>query len=68
MTKRLIDIDDDVLAKATAALGTKTMKQTLAEALELAVRVKASRDHLDTLRDGATSDLSDADVMVRAWR
>jgi Arc/MetJ family transcription regulator len=68
MTKKLIDIDDDLLSKATSALGSTTMKQTVADALELAVRIKAGRDHLDTLRDGTISDLSDEQVMVGAWR
>jgi Arc/MetJ family transcription regulator len=35
-----IDIDDDLLAKAMAASGKKTKKDTVNEALELLVRVK----------------------------
>jgi len=33
MTKRLIDIDDGLLAEASAILGTTTMKETVNEAL-----------------------------------
>lgn len=68
MTKKLIDIDDELLSMATLALGSTTMKQTVTDALKLAVRIKAGRDHLETLRDGTTSDLSDEQVMVGAWR
>ena len=68
MTKKLIDIDDDLLSKATSALGSATTKQTVADALELAVRIQAGRDHLGTLRDGTSSYLTDDQIMVGAWR
>ena len=37
MTKTLLDVDDDLLDEATAALGTSTKKDTVNEALRLAV-------------------------------
>ena len=36
MTRRLVGIDDDLLAIAQGALGTKTIKATVNEALRLA--------------------------------
>ena len=68
MTKRLIDIDDDLLARATETLSAQTMRQTITEALELVLRVQAGRDHLATLAEGRASELSDPTVMATAWR
>lgn len=70
MTKRLIDIDDDILAEARQALGTATIKDTVGAALRNAVRA-ASRHSLDgaALRRfaAASRDLRDPEVMARAW-
>ncbi len=68
MTKRLVDIDDALLATATDILDTATMKETVNQALELVARVRASRDHLETLSSPAGSDLRQPDVMSGAWR
>lgn len=72
VTKRLIDIDDELLLAAQAALGVRTFKETVRAALEQAV---SSRRHSGTptsvlLADfaAATRDLSDPDVMGAAWR
>lgn len=51
MTKRLIEIDDEVLASAQAELATSTMKETVNEALRRAGRGRSDRvaealDHL----------------------
>jgi Arc/MetJ family transcription regulator len=43
MTKTLLDVDDDLLAEATAALGTSTKKDTVNEALRLAVETTRER-------------------------
>lgn len=43
MAKRLIDIDDDALEAAQAALGTRTMRDTVNEALRLAGRHELAR-------------------------
>ena len=64
MTKHLVDIDDDTLGAARAELGTKTLKDTVNEALRL---VASSRDErvarsLDAL---ASADLGDRED---AWR
>lgn len=62
-----IDIDDDVLAKAAAELGTTTPAETVKGALaEIAARPRrlAALERLRTTED----DLGDADVMRDAWR
>ena len=64
MTKRLIDVDDDALDAARAALGTRTIKDTANESLR-----RAARQRRSTLTD-AISTLADADLDDRsaAWR
>lgn len=62
MTKRLIDVDDELLKKARVALGTKTMKDTVNGALAAAVearrqRIKESLDYFAKLgREGVLID------------
>ena len=38
MTKILVDVDDDALARAAARLGTATKKETIGRALQLAAQ------------------------------
>lgn len=70
MTKRLVDIDDEVLAEARAVLGTVTLKDTVNAALETATRV--ARQRAITREDiaefvKATEDLRDPEIMAKAW-
>ena len=64
MTKRLIDVDDDALNAARAQLGTRTIKDTVNEALRSAARQRS------TQLARALSVLADADLDDRsaAWR
>lgn len=71
MTKRLVDIDEEILTQAREALGTKTLKDTvnlaLAEtAARGAVRRALARDELRRFAEAA-KDLGDPEVMARAW-
>jgi Arc/MetJ family transcription regulator len=43
MTKMLIDVDEDLLAEATTALGTATKKDTINEALRKVVGESRAR-------------------------
>jgi Arc/MetJ family transcription regulator len=43
MAKTLIDVDDDLLAEASTALGTSTKKDTVNEALRLVVQTTRER-------------------------
>ncbi len=70
MTKRLVEIDDEVLDEARRLLGTLTIKDTVNTAL--AESVKASRRQAITKEDlqrvgELLQDLGDPEVMARAW-
>ena len=43
MTKRLIDVDDELLATARQVLGTKTLKDTVNAAMAESVRARRER-------------------------
>lgn len=68
MTKRLIDIDDSLLAEAKDILGTATMKDAIAHALTTVVEIHHSREQLKALASEAGSELRDDEVMSQAWR
>jgi len=68
MTKRLIDIDDDLLTQARPNLHTGTMKDTVNRALEEVHRTEMLRRHAIRLSTMADLDLDDPDVMAGAWR
>ena len=68
MTKRLVDMDDELLAQATEVLGTTTMKATVNTALAEVVRAERRRQHADRLARMEGLDLKKRDVMARAWR
>jgi Arc/MetJ family transcription regulator len=70
MTKRLVDIDDEILEEARRALGTTTLKDTVNESLRVTVRASMRRDL--TQQDierfvKATADLRDPEIMTGAW-
>ena len=64
MAKHLVDVDEEQLGAARAALGTRTIKETVNEALRLAAAERAGRlaSALDVL---AAAPLADRDEM---WR
>lgn len=68
MTKKLIDIDEDTLARAREILGADTMKATVNEALAEVVRLAERRSHIARLAEMDGLDLDDEDVMADAWR
>jgi len=70
MTKRLVDIDDEVLDQARRALGTSTLKDTVNESLRSTVQ--AYRRRSLTAEDvaafvEATEDLRNPEIMAKAW-
>lgn len=70
MTKRLVDIDDEVLDEARRILGTTTLKETVNTALAESVRSGRRRSVTasDLARVGEMlADLGDPEVMARAW-
>ena len=62
MTKRLIDVNDDALAAARAGLGTKTIKDTVNEALRRAAEARRSGigQALEVLANAELADRADA--------
>lgn len=68
MTKRLVDIDDDLLARATEILGESTMKATVNRALQTCVDLEVRRRHAERLLTMDGLDLDDPEVMAGAWR
>ena len=68
MTKRLVDIDDDLLAEARVLTGAATMKEAVNAALQQVIDTELRRRHLQRLETGAGTDLADDDVMRTAWR
>ena len=68
MAKTLIDLDEEALALAAEALGTKTKKDTVNAALREVAALAARRRDLKRLTDGGLPDLEDAEIMRGAWR
>ena len=68
VTKRLVDIDDDLLARAKEYLDARTIKETVNRALDECVRLELRKRLLDRFatRDGL--DLDKPAVMRKAWR
>lgn len=71
MTKRLIDIDDGLLAAAQDAAGQDSIKGTVTEALDRLVAQQRRREERlraswADLGDGL-ADLQDEEVMGEAW-
>lgn len=71
MTKRLVDVDDDLLEQARQVLGTTTLKDTVNGSLLGTVR--AARRRTITKEDlaafaEAARDLGDPEVMAQAWK
>ncbi|MFI0461800.1 MAG: hypothetical protein ACH36C_07100 [Ilumatobacteraceae bacterium] len=64
MTKRLVEIPDELLVAAQAALGTATMKDTINQALINSVS-EAEHELDKALRFASTFDTSSRD---NAWR
>lgn len=68
MTKRLVDIDDDLLAEARVLTGAATMKEAVNAALQQVIDGELRRRHLRRLEAGEGTDLADEQVMRSAWR
>lgn len=68
MTKRLVDIDDELLTAARGALETSTIKETVNRALLDVTAATRRREFLIRLAAGGLPDLADSSVMGEAWR
>lgn len=68
MTKRLVDIDDELLARAREFLGSRTIKETVNGALDEYCRWQLRLRHFERLQTMEGLDLDKPEVMKGAWR
>lgn len=68
MTKRLIDLDDELLAKARQELHTTGVSDTVRAALHHAAAAAARARQIEWLSEGGLSELSDANARAAVWR
>jgi Arc/MetJ family transcription regulator len=68
MTKRLIDLDDELLARAQAELNTSGVSDTVRAALRQAASATARARQVAWLREGALETLADPDQRADVWR
>jgi Arc/MetJ family transcription regulator len=68
MTKKLIEIDDALLAEAREILGASSQRETIALALDEIVRRQRGQDFVALLKSGAFDDLANPEIMAGAWR
>ena len=68
MTKRLIDIDDDLLEEVRSLTGASTMKEAVNGALQHVVDFDLRLKHVRRLLTLEGTDLADEQLMRDAWR
>lgn len=68
MTKRLIDIDDELLHAARESLGTSGISETVRAALEHANRARVRAEEIAWLVEGGASGLVDKQARDAVWR
>lgn len=68
MTKRLIELDDELLAEAQRQLQTKGVSDTVREALRQTAAAAARARQVAWLTEGGLSDLVDPDERAQVWR
>ena len=68
VTKRLIDIDDDLLEEVRSLTGASTMKEAVNGALQHVVDFDLRLKHVRRLLTLEGTDLADGQLMRDAWR
>jgi len=68
VAKTLVDLDEDLLARAAQILDTCTKKATVNTALREVVRRAAAEEFLRMGSAGAFSDLANPELRAAAWR
>jgi Arc/MetJ family transcription regulator len=63
----MIDLDDDLLARAAKELGTDTKKDTVHAALRAAVRASAARSLIEWMATN-TAGVEDETLVNAMWR
>jgi Arc/MetJ family transcription regulator len=68
VTKRLIEIDDDLLARAQDELGTEGVSDTVRTALRHAASSAARARQVTWLTEGGLADLGEPEQRAAVWR
>ena len=68
MTKRLIDLDDELLASAQRELNTTGVSDTVRAALQQAASAAARARQLTWLREGGLEPMADPARRADVWR
>ncbi|PYE19481.1 hypothetical protein DFR67_103394 [Williamsia limnetica] len=68
MTKRLIDLDDDLLASAQLELGTSGVSDTVRAALRHAAAMSARAREIEWLSQGGLESMADRNLRDQVWR
>jgi Arc/MetJ family transcription regulator len=68
MTKRLIELDDELLAQARRELGTEGVTDTVRAALRNAAAAGARARQVRWLTEGGLESLADPDERATIWR
>ena len=68
MPKRLIDLDDDLLAAAQRELRTKGVSDTVRIALQQAAAKSARARQVEWLEQGGLESMADSDERGEVWR
>jgi Arc/MetJ family transcription regulator len=63
----MLDLDDDLLARAAKELGTTTKKDTVHAALRAALRASAARSLIERMAEN-TAGVDDAALINEMWR
>lgn len=68
VTKRLIEIDDELLETARQELGTSGIADTVRTALQLAAARSARAREIEWLTSGGMADLAAREARADVWR
>jgi Arc/MetJ family transcription regulator len=66
--KTSVTVDEELIARASAVLGTRSLRETIQRSLEEVVAQDLRQRHIERLKRGEFDDLSDPAVMAEAWR
>jgi Arc/MetJ family transcription regulator len=68
VTKRLIDLDDDLLEAAQRELGTSGVSDTVRVALRQAAAAAARARQVEWLAEGGLAELAQSQSRAAVWR
>ena len=68
MLKITVDLDERLIQEARRVLGTSSVEETIDAALLMALSNDARRQEVSVLAEVEGLDLTNRDVMARAWR